>query len=136
GVFGGRGAVGVQPEQGECPGARRRETLRAWQRLDEQCGGPTAPRRCGIAPRAFAQRPERPPVAVLRAAVFQPNAIKAHEITKSPRFRVPGMLDKGRQARSKYFGHAPLARLVERTSEDQGPGVIVDAITMGTIRHG
>ena len=102
-IIGSHGAIGVQTQQRERPGARRAKGLRGRQRLGEQGGRPPAPRRAGIAARAFAQRPKRPPVAVFRPAVLKPAAVEAHEVAKSPGVGIPGMLHESGEAGRQDF---------------------------------
>ena len=88
-----------------------------------------------VAARAFAQGPERSPVAVLRAPVFEPAPIEAHEVAKPLRVRIPRMLDECGEPGRQRFGQALLARLVERAGHQQRAGIVVDAIAMRAIRH-
>ena len=46
------------------------------------------------------------------------------------------MLDKGRKSRGQRFGQAVLARIVERTGQQQRAGVVVEAIAVRTVGHG
>src|SRR5580704_4945767 len=90
-------AIGVQPEQRECPRAWRAKALRGRQRFGEQGGGPPPPRRTSIAACTLAQRPKCPPMAILGAAIFKPASIEAHEVAKPPCVGIARMLDKGSQ---------------------------------------
>ena len=66
------GAIGVQPEQREGPRARRAKILPPPATPRRTGSGPSPARRTRIAACALAQRPECPPMAVLRAAIFEP----------------------------------------------------------------
>ena len=129
------GAIGVQTQQRECPRARRAKGLRGRQRLGEQGGSPPAPRRACVAARALAQRPQRSPVAVFRAAVFKPGSIEAHEVAKSPGVGIPGMLHEGCKASRQNFGQPLFARIVEGAGQQQRAGIVVDAIAVRAIGH-
>ena len=136
GIGVGHGAIGVQPEQREGPCARRCEVLHRRQCFGEQAGGPAPTGLVRIAARAYAQGPECPPVAVLRAAIFQPAAIEAHEVAKPPGIRVPGVLHERREPGRQGLGQVLLAGTVERTGQQQRPGIVVDAIAVNAIGHG
>src|SRR4029077_17753952 len=90
-----RTAIGVQAQQGECPGARGAKLFDARERLAKQAGGPFTPGRAAVLLRAFAQSPQCASMAVLRTALFQPDTPETHEIPEAPRRRVPGVLKEG-----------------------------------------
>ena len=129
-------AIGVQPQQREGPGARRREVLDDGKRRLEERGSPSAARWIGVVACAFAQCPKRPPVTVLRARVFQPSAVVAHEIAEPTRVWVPGVLDEGRKACGERLGQLRFARARKRAREQQGASVVVDTVAVGAVRHG
>ena len=90
------GAIGVEPEQGECPGTRRGETLDNRQRLCEQVRWPSAGvRALVIVTGDSAQRPERASVAVLGSLRLEPATIKAHEVAEAAGIGVEGVLHEG-----------------------------------------
>src|SRR5208337_1405684 len=97
------GAIAVQSEQGKSPGARRAKSLHRRQCFGEQRGGPAPARWASVAACALAQGPKRPAVTILRAAVFEPAPVEAHEVAKPPRVWIPRMLDKSGQAGRHCF---------------------------------
>src|SRR5205814_8980633 len=93
-------AIGVQPQEREGPGARRREVFDGGQRRLEECGCPSATRWIGVLACAFGQCPKRSAMAIFRSLVFEPVALIAHEVSEPTGVWVPCVLDKGRKASS------------------------------------
>src|SRR6185436_2857273 len=116
--------IGVQAQEREGPGPRRREVLDDGKRSREERSSPSAARWIDVVARTFAQCPKRPPVAILRARGFQPSAVVAHEIAEATRVRIPGVLDEGRKACRERFGQARFARAGKCAGEQQGASVI------------
>ena len=74
----------------------------------------------------YAQRPERPAVAVLRPARFQPLPVIAHEIAEAAQVGVPAMLDEGGIGLCQLCG----LLVVAPDRHHQRAGIVVDAIAM------
>src|SRR6185437_15577838 len=102
----------------------------------EQSGSPETPGQAYIAARAFAQGPQGAPMAVFRAAFFQPYTAKAHEVPEAARCRIPGVLKEGRQPRRQDFRKSFLSRRVEGAGQQKRAGVVVYAVAMRPVRHG
>ena len=124
--------VFVDAQQRERPGAGRGHPRDGRQGQLEVGRGPG--RQVGPPRPAHAgpQRPEGPPLAVLRADLLQPAAIEAQEVPEPAPVAVEGRLEEGRRGR----GDAPdlgaiLAQLAQEHGGQQGPGVVVGAIALG-----
>ncbi len=134
-IIGNHGAIAVQTQQREGRCARRTKGRRGRQRLGKQGDGPSAPRRVCVLACAFAERPQCSPVAVFGALVFKPGPVEAHEVAKALGVGIPGVLHEGGKAGRQDFGQTFFAGIVEGTGQQQGAGVVIDAIAVRAIGH-
>src|SRR5581483_1085851 len=132
-IFGRRGAVGVQAKKTERPGPRRGKALHARQGLAEEAGRPALTQWARAVAGADAQGPERAPMAVLGTGLFEPAAVEAHEVAEPQGVGVPGVLHESREAHRKGLRQACTRRFLERTGQQQGPGIVVKAVAMGAV---
>ncbi len=82
--------------ESERPGPRRSELCQCRQRLREELSSHHLEAPVGRAPHAGAQRPERPPLTVLRSLFVQPAAVKTHEIVETLRFEAERVMEECR----------------------------------------
>ena len=128
-------AIGLEPEECERPSTRRREVLDGGKRGLEQRRGPSAASRVRTRASVVGQRPERPPMTVLRARRLQPSAVVAHEIAEAAGVRIPRVLNECRKTRRERLGQWRLATTQQRRREKQSARVVIDAIAVGAVRH-
>src|SRR5579872_5970055 len=75
-------------------------------------------------------------MAVFRAALFQPDTAKAHEIAEAPRCRIPGMLDEGDEPRRQHFAKRLFAGGIEGAGQQKRASIVVYAIAVRPVRNG
>src|SRR3546814_9831012 len=98
----------------------------------EPAGGPAAKIGAARLRRAVPERPERAPIAVFGARLFEPAAVVTHEIAKAATLGVPRMLKEAREGQHMLLS---LAACAETVGEHQRAGVVVAAIAMIAIGH-
>ena len=84
--------------------------------------------------RGHAERPERAALAVVRARLLQPGAVRGHEVAKAPRRRIPGIARRSprrhgsndrvwlREDRGGDASESTPGRCRPRNSRDRDPG--------------
>ena len=85
---------------------------------------------------ACAQRPERPPMTVLRSLLVQPAPVKAQVVVEAIRFEIERVMEeRGGGGGQCPHGLRILAQFTEQDGENEGPGVVVGAVAFGKIRN-
>ena len=74
-------------------------------------------------------------MAVLRALVFEPNAVEAHEIAKPSGVGIPRMLHKGGEAGRQNVRKRTLASFIERAGQQQRACIVIDAIAVRAVGY-
>src|SRR5579862_2887936 len=87
--------VFMDADQAERPRPRRREPRERWQRQREELSGHHLETPKGRTPHAYAQRPERAPVRVLRSLFVEPATVKAHVVVEAIGLEIEGMMEEG-----------------------------------------
>ncbi len=72
-------------------------------------------------------------MTVLRALRLEPLPAIAHKIAEPVRVLVPGVLDEGRKTRGHRFRQSGFARGRQRARQQEGTGVVVDAVAMSAV---
>jgi hypothetical protein len=82
------------------------------------------------------QRPQRPPVAILRTPLVQPAAIETHVVVEASGQRVEGVMQKGSTGTCQV---PPQLRIVPQLSDqdgkNKGPRIVIRAVTFTEIGH-
>src|SRR5690349_17623061 len=75
-------------------------------------------------------------MTVFGSDLLGPAPVIAHEVSEALRLRIPRMLNECREAPGQLIGHRLLAGCVERARQRQCARVVVNTVTMRSIRNG
>src|ERR1019366_6065663 len=96
-------AVAAQPaqifmdaDQAERPRPRRSEPRQRGQRQREELSSHHLEAPVGRTPHAYAQRPERPPMTVLRPLFVQPAPVKTQVVVEALRLEIESVMEESR----------------------------------------
>jgi hypothetical protein len=73
-------------------------------------------------------------VGIVGATFFQPITLVIHKIPKSAGLRIEGIADESEITGSQFEGLV-VAQFLQKSADDQGPGVVVDAVTLPIVGY-